>query len=118
MTMAQKKPIRLNALSCALLMRALIDEPCTVRELMDVSGLARHTVWRYLRALVKVKVIRVAEWESDSLGRPQIPAYMMGAGKDVPRPKQPRDRRARRVQRYQREVQRAMIQMSAGAMAQ
>lgn len=111
------KPLRLNALSAALMMRAMLDGPCTVGELEDACGLGRHSIWRYLRALRKVNVIRIAEWNSDALGRPQIPAFMVSGGNDVPRPKQPRNRKSRRQQRYQRDVQLAMIRMTAGAVA-
>lgn len=111
------KPLRLNALSAALMMRAMLDGPCTVKELIEVTGLARQSVWRYLRALHKVGAIHIAEWESDALDRPQIPAFSMGVANDKARPKQPRARKSRRKQRYARDVQRAMIQMTAGAMA-
>jgi DNA-binding transcriptional ArsR family regulator len=78
---------RITALSQAVILRALTEEPSSVAELMEISGLSKCTVQNYLLALRKAKLIYVAAWESDPNGRMNTPCYKWGSDKsDVKKP--------------------------------
>jgi hypothetical protein len=63
------KPVRLGALSMAKVTRALLDGPCSIRELQVISGLSTNTLHEYMRALRKEQVVHICAWEKDATGR-------------------------------------------------
>lgn len=109
------KPLRLNALSAALLTRAMMDGPSNISEMCEACGLYRKTVQEYIRALRKVKAVHVADWEQDRLGRFVVPSFALGEGKDKPRPPRRVGTVAHRRQRAERVAQQALIRRTAGA---
>jgi hypothetical protein len=108
-------PIRANALADAMMIRALLDGPCTISDLSEASGLVRRTVQERVKALRKVKAVYIAHWEQDAIGRYNIHAWQMGDERDAPKPK-PQRLRLRR-EKAQRAAQLAMIRMTAGVAA-
>lgn len=82
-----KKPVKLGALSMAKVISALLDGPCSVPELMGLSGLSSNTVHEYMRALRKEGVVHIGAWEKDATGRESLRIFKFGPGKDVPRTK-------------------------------
>ena len=80
-----KKPVRLSALSMAKITRALLDGPCSVPELRDVSGLNVSTLHEYMRALRKEGAVHISGWEADATGRDSLRIYKLGPGQDSPR---------------------------------
>ena len=76
------KPVRLSALSMAKITKALIDGPCSIPELQDVSGLNINTLREYMRALHKEGAVHISGWEADATGRDSFRVYKLGAGKD------------------------------------
>ena len=89
---------------------ALTHGACTVFELSSESGLGLITIRKFVAALKRRGLIRVAAWETDRLGRSSIAAYTWGRGrgKDAPRP--PRKTMAERRATYYQKRQRLAIE--------
>jgi hypothetical protein len=87
---------RLNHDAFGRILQELIEGPCTVAELVDITGLHFITMQRLTHTLYKMKVIHVAAWEKDCKNRWSIRAYALGHGKDKPKPK-PTPRHVRRL---------------------
>jgi hypothetical protein len=115
-TERRRAPLRLNALTVALMTKAMQEGPCTLTDLHDVCGLERPAIRRYIAAMRKVKAARIAEWEQDAIGRSVIPAFMLGDGKDKPRPPKRAGTLEHRRQRAAREAQMRMNHALAGSM--
>ena len=80
-----KKPVKINALSVAKMMSALIKGPCSVSDLIEVSGLSLNTVRGYVRALRSEKLIYVSAGKKCSLGRDIIRVWSLGNKPDAKR---------------------------------
>jgi hypothetical protein len=89
---------------------ALTQGACTVFDLSEESGLGLITIRKFVAALKRRGLIRVAAWETDRLGRSSIAAYTWGRGrgKDAPRP--PRKTMAERRATYYQKLQRLAIE--------
>jgi hypothetical protein len=87
---------------------ALTHGACTVFDLSSESGLGLITIRKFIAALKRRGLIRVAAWETDRLGRSSIAAYTWGRGKDTPRP--PRKTMAERRATYYQKLQRLSIE--------
>jgi transcription initiation factor IIE alpha subunit len=96
------KPVKINAISIAKLMSALISGPCTDNELLEVSGLRFNTVNGYLRALRAEEVIYISGWEKDACNRDSIRVYAMGNRRDAKRSKKSKALIAREVRERRR----------------
>jgi hypothetical protein len=83
---------------------ALTHGACTVFDLSEESGLGLITIRKFVAALKRRGLIRVAAWETDRFGRSTIAAYAWGQGKDATRPprKTMEERRATYYQKLQR----------------
>lgn len=92
-----------NAIAYAILIEALVEAPYTVEELVKLSGLARNTTWKFIRALHRRRLIFVAVWRTDRWGRHTKPAYRLGSQSDVARPP-PKTAAQRSLARRQREA--------------
>lgn len=90
-----KKPVRLGALSMAKVVAALMRGPCSVPDLMALSGLSCNTVHEYMRALRKESVVHIGAWARDATGRESLRVYQWGAGKDAVRAKKTKAQIAR-----------------------
>lgn len=100
-----KKAVRLGSLSIAKVMRALLDGPCSVTELEEISGLSNHTLHDYMRALRKEHAAHICGWEEDATGRESIRIFKLGAGKDVPRRKKSKAQIARECRQRKKDAQ-------------
>ena len=94
----------INRLSVAKMMRAILDGPASVFDLMEESGLCYSTVQRFVHALRYQRVVHVARWDRDPMGRPTRACYSVGdkpdaARKTKPRPIVAREYRKRAKQR-------------------
>lgn len=85
--MRRAKPVPINALTVAKLLRMLIDENHTRQELADGTGLRPPTLGKFLRALIKEGVIHIGAWEQDKYGRDVTHVYFFGPGKPAKRKK-------------------------------
>lgn len=77
--------IRVNALSFAVMVRALYDGPKTQHQLSEISGLHVWTVRQYVKAMQKQEVAYITGWTKDTMGRDAIAHYALGMGVDMPR---------------------------------
>jgi predicted ArsR family transcriptional regulator len=91
------------------------DEPSTVDDISEHSGLSPQTIRSYIRTWRKEGIIFVAAWEEDTRGRMTHKAYQLGRSADVPRPRvrlSPAER-ARR-QRERRRQERMLSALNGG----
>lgn len=77
---------KINALSLSKMIRYLQDVgPVSSHDMVDHTGLHDSTVRDYMRAMHAERLIHVAAWEADRLGRDVTPLWAWGAGRDKPR---------------------------------
>lgn len=79
----RSRPIPGSALAMTNLMRMLRDEGGTVEEGVEVSGLHRETVGRWMRVWHREKLTYIIDWVPDKLGRARVPVYKIGRGTDA-----------------------------------
>jgi len=82
-----KKLIKINAISQAQLIKAMLDGVYTCRELAEETGLHYVTVLQYARELHAAGAAHICAWDKDSRGRDVIKIYKIGDGKDAKRKK-------------------------------
>ena len=75
-----------NAAAYAAVFEGLISGASTVVDLAQESGLAHNTTRKLIHALRRRKLIHVAAWETDALGRHTKAAYALGHKPDVAKP--------------------------------
>lgn len=75
------KKVRMTALTFALMMKELDAGASTVQHLHEATGLAKATLYDYLRELRKAKLVYVAGFERAANNCPMIPLYEWGPGK-------------------------------------
>lgn len=75
-----------TALAFAVLIESLVDAPYTIQELVTLSGFAYNTTRKFILALHRRRLVYVAVWRTDKIGRYTKPAYSFGSRPDVPRP--------------------------------
>jgi hypothetical protein len=105
-----RKIIKINAISQAHLIKAMLDGTLTCKELAEETGLHYVTVLQYARELHAVGAAHICFWEKDILGRDSIKVYKIGKGKDAKREKMTgAERQARsRSKRYNIEMNQRM----------
>lgn len=91
-----KKIVKINAISQALLIKAMLDGMLNCQELAEETGLHYVTVLQYTRELHAAGAAHIAYWEKDLLGRDAIKVYKIGVGKDAKRERMSRAERAAR----------------------
>jgi hypothetical protein len=104
--------IKVNALSYALLIKALRQGDMTLAELAEETGLHYLTVALYTRALHKVGEVHISGWAPDLLGRLSSKLYKLGPGRDAKR--QPLTQGERQQRRRDKRRAVALIQRTAG----
>ena len=77
--------IRLNALAFALMVKAVYQQPRTLHEIAEITGLHLWTVRHYIKALHQQELLHITKWDKDGLGRDVTPYWSFGLGIDVPR---------------------------------
>ncbi len=91
---------KVNQDTYARVLKMLLADPVTAREIVEEVGLHLVTVQSLLRTFKKHKLIYVCAWEQDAMGRDAIPIYKLGSGKDKLRRKlTPAERQARYKER-------------------
>ena len=78
-----KGRLRVTALTNALLIRELMNGPCTAPEPVQVTGLGARTVTTYMLALYRQRCVRIAAWERDSSGKQSIRCFAFGDAPDA-----------------------------------
>ena len=82
-----KRIIKINAITQAKLIEAMLDGVYTCQELADQTGLHYVTVLQYARELHRAKAAHISGWDKDERGRDVIKIYKIGRGKDAKREK-------------------------------
>ena len=95
-----KRAKKMGAFTYAILIKLLADGTRTCTELAEETGLHILTIYDYTYHLHKAGAVHICTW--DGSGRHMTRIYMLGAGKDVPRPSKSRkqiadDYRARKT---------------------
>lgn len=80
-----KKIVKINALSQAQLIKAMLDGLLNCQELADETGLHYVTVLQYTRELHAAGAAHITHWEKDSRGRDSIKVYKIGEARDAQR---------------------------------
>ena len=114
-----KRIVKINALTQAKLIEAMLDGVYTCTELAEMTGLHYVTVLHYTRELHLAKAAHICQWEKDTRGRDVIKIYKIGRGKDAKREKltgAQRQARTREKKKAQ-EVVKIMMGMSHAAHA-
>lgn len=75
-----------NAAAYAAAFDGLMSGASTVFDLAQESGLALNTTRKLLQAMRHRKMVHVAAWEKDALGRYTVAAYALGQRYDTRRP--------------------------------
>jgi hypothetical protein len=104
-----RRIIKVNALTQAKLIEAMLDGVYTCAELADVTGLHYATVLHYTRELHRAKAAHIRQWEKDSRGRDSIKIYQIGRGKDAKREKLTDNERKARWRQKQKAIELANI---------
>lgn len=111
-SLAGRSQPRLTALIQAKILRLLVEDPCTVAELVQETEVHIQTIRSYLRALHEFKLVRRAGWVMDKGGRRTIPLWAWGPDKrDTAKPiYSSRERTQRyRANRRSRELNEAIL---------
>lgn len=69
----------------AKLIKFLINNDATLKQLANESGLHVVTASNLIKTFRKHKLVHICEWEMDKLGRDQTMVIRWGEGKDVKR---------------------------------
>lgn len=107
--------LKVNAMSQAHLIRALLVGDMTLSELAEETGLHYVTVREYCSALHKAGAAHIARWEPDARGRHIIKVYRLGQGKDATRPKMTQSERQARLRARKRAAE--MLSVTTGRAA-
>lgn len=94
--------IKVNAIAQAQMIRMLLEEPHSLTEIAEETGLHYVTVCGYTRALHRAGALHIAGWGEDRRGRSCVKLYKLGRGRDVkrtPLTQADRQRRARAKKR-------------------
>jgi DNA-binding IclR family transcriptional regulator len=82
MIRSEKRKTLTPALTARMLC-AMQTHPKTLIELVDLSGLSKPTVTRYVNALHSLKMAHVAGWVRDARGYPTIRQFAWGEKPDM-----------------------------------
>lgn len=75
-----------QAAALAAFFEALINGESTVFELHYETGLAMNTIRKLLMIMKRRKLIHIASWSQDSVGRFTLAVYKLGDKRDAKRP--------------------------------
>jgi DNA-binding IclR family transcriptional regulator len=81
-----RRQTKIGALSVAKLIACLIENPSTLEELTEASGLRPQTARNYLMAMHRERCLHVASWDMDGRGGYTRKVWRLGYGVDAKRP--------------------------------
>ena len=81
----KKRQTRLSHITFTLVLEELMSGPSKVSDLVEHSGMTHRYLNRLMRTMHRKKVVHIAGWDKDTLGRYGVRVYGLGAGKDAPR---------------------------------
>ncbi|MEY2875260.1 MAG: hypothetical protein RLZZ373_2631 [Pseudomonadota bacterium] len=77
--------LRTELVALSHLMRALIEGPHSISELVDICGITRTSVAKLVKHCRAIKMVRIADWETPASCQ-RIAMYAIGSAKDEPKP--------------------------------
>lgn len=83
--MSEKKQVRLSHITFALLLEELMSGPCTAKHLSEHTGMGHRYMCYLLQTLYSKKLVHIASWEKDAIGRYGVRVFALGSGKDAKR---------------------------------
>jgi len=78
-----RRIIKINAITQAKLIEAMLDGVYTCTELCDITGLYYSTVLHYCRELHRAEAAHICGWAKDKRGRTTLRIFKIGRGKDA-----------------------------------
>lgn len=104
-----------HAIAFAIILRELLDGPCTARELAEETGMRHDTILGWIRAMRRQHALYVSSWVEDTNGRRSVAAYSLGRKADAQRRPMPTIdiKRRYRERAKQRAAAAALIQRKA-----
>lgn len=110
--------IRMQPILYARMLVMMRDDPCTVADLVEETGLHIKTVREFTRQMHQHRIISVASWVIVPLSRTRVPVFKLGDDRDAKRPP-PLPASIRQMnwrrRRKHRELQQTMNQLVRGA---
>ena len=94
----------MHAAAYAHMIDMLLHEGGTVHDLHEETGLNENTIRKFTAALRRRKLIYVARWEPNSIGRHNVPNYRIGKQSDVKPPPKKTDTQKKRDYNERRKV--------------
>ncbi len=73
-----KHRTRLSHLTLGHTLRVLLSGRFTRHEIEAASGITTTTAYIWIRALRKMRLIHIADWETDAVGRDAVPIFELG----------------------------------------
>jgi len=104
-----RRLIKINAITQARLIEALLDGTMSMQELAEHTGLHLVTVQRYTKELHRAGAAFICQWEKDVRGRDAIRIYKLGRGRDAKREKLTAAQRQARSRQKRRAIEFATI---------
>jgi hypothetical protein len=81
------RAVKITALSQAVILRELYEGPISIAGLIAASGCGETTIVSYLKALRKLKLVRIGGWDVALNGAAVIPCFEWAPDKkDAPKP--------------------------------
>ena len=77
--------VKVNQESYALIFKELLEGEMSAHDAVEITGLHLVTAQSLFRSLKKHKVVHIAAWDTDRMGRDVTPIYALGAKRDKPR---------------------------------
>lgn len=94
----------MHAAAYAHMIDMLLHEGGTVQDLYEETGLNQNTIRKFTAALRRRKLIYVARWEPNSIGRHNVPNYRIGKQPDAKPPPKKTDTQKKRDYNERRKV--------------
>jgi len=104
-----RRVVKINALTQARLIEAMLDGTMSIDELAEHTGLHAITVQRYTRELHRAGAAHIVQWEKDVRGRDSIRIFKIGRGSDAKREKLTMAQRQARSREKKRAIEFATI---------
>lgn len=79
--------MKMMQLHYAKMLAGIVDDGATITEIVNDTGLHRHTVAEYMTALHKERVIHIVGWERFPTNNMWTPVYKLGRRYDTRKPK-------------------------------
>jgi|OpeIllAssembly_1097287.scaffolds.fasta_scaffold64493_4 hypothetical protein len=107
-----RRIIKINAITQAKLIEAMLDGVYTCAELCDITGLYYSTVLHYCRELHRAEAAHICGWAKDKRGNTTLRIFKIGRGKDAKPKKLTGAERHARWRQKQKSIE--LIHLSAG----